>query len=284
MESRSAVNRQAPCSICNSEARVWIGSSESVLYRCRECDHCFTDSPSIARVEAYGSDYYLETHRNWFENPNLPLFKTLRHIVLTQGAKNLLDIGCGNGAFLKYMLTDEKNISLKGIDLSDAAPDEGVEVVSGDFLNFEFGEKFDAIVSLAVIEHLSDVRSFARRCHDLLNDNAIACIMTLNEDGILYRVARILRRFGVRGPFLRLYDPHHLNHFSQRSLIRLLTQEGLFKVTRVINHNTLISAIDIPAANPAVRLLMKMGVAGIFLLGRLTGLTYLQTVVVTKVG
>ena len=93
MESRSAVNRQTPCSICNSEARVWIGSSESVLYRCRECDHCFTDSPSIARVEAYGSDYYLETHRNWFENPNLTKDDAIKiaETFLVQEMKNNFD-------------------------------------------------------------------------------------------------------------------------------------------------------------------------------------------------
>jgi len=236
------------------------------------------------QLEVYGSDYYLETHRNWFENPNIPLFEELRSILVSIGARNLLDVGCGNGAFLKYMRAEGVPIALKGIDLSEAVKDEQIVFIRGDFLTNDFHEKFDAIVSLAVIEHLADIQSFVRRFHELLDANGTAIIMTLNEDGILYRIARFLRNCGIASPFLRLYDPHHINHFSQKSLIRLLTNSGLFKIVRVINHNTLMSAIDVPSHNPIVRGVMKLGIAGIFFIGRVTGRTYLQTIVASKIG
>lgn len=270
------------CPICASASRSWVELLSARLHRCVECNHCFTDSASLDQLEAYGTSYYLQTHRNWFENPNVPLFRELRRMILARGARNLLDVGCGNGAFLKYMRAEGAAVTLKGIDLSDAVKDENISVVSGDFLQHDFKEQFDVIVCLAVIEHLVDVRSFVRRQHELLAENGMAFIMTLNEDGILYRTARLLRRVGITSPFLRLYDPHHINHFSQASLIDLLTRDGLFEVVRVMNHDTVLSAIDIPARNALVRLWMKVGVAGIFMLGRLTGKTYLQTVVVGK--
>lgn len=205
-------------------------------------------------------------------------------MILNHGTNSVLDVGCGNGAFLKYMAEAGDGLELQGIDLSEIAKDKYIVFNHGDFLTFNFKDRFDAIVSLAVIEHLADVSAFVRRIHELLNADGLACVMTINEDGILYRLANLLRRMGVISPFVRLYDTHHLNHFSQESLIRLLTKDGLFKVSRIINHNTLLAAIDIPGKNPIVRWLMKAGVFAIFLAGRVTQKTYLQTIAVTRVG
>ncbi|MBV5327765.1 MAG: class I SAM-dependent methyltransferase, partial [Chlorobium sp.] len=120
--------------------------------------------------ESYGSDYYQKTHRNWFENPNYPLFKLLALEVVGHNAKEILDVGCGNGAFLKYLAQSTTGIGLHGIDLSDAAESvQGIEFLQGDFMTYDFNKKFDAVISLAVIEHLSEVSTFVKRIHDLLN-------------------------------------------------------------------------------------------------------------------
>ena len=66
-----------------------------------------------------------------------------------------LDVGCGNGAFLKFVASESPNLNLHGIDLSDTAKDKAIAFHQGDFLTFDFGARFDAIVSLAVIEHLA---------------------------------------------------------------------------------------------------------------------------------
>ena len=194
----------------------------------------------------------------------------------------MLDVGCGNGAFLNFIASGDQSIELHGIDLSNAGKDVRITFHQGDFLAFDLGRQFDAIVSLAVIEHLADVRAFVRRIYQLLNRRGLAYVMTLNEDSVLYRVANFLRVTGFSGPFVRLYDVHHLNHFSQQSLIRLLTEDGLFRVDRIIDHNAPIAAMDIPGRNAFVRWVLRIAVAAMFFVGRLTGRTYLQTVVVSK--
>ncbi|MBV5329275.1 MAG: class I SAM-dependent methyltransferase, partial [Chlorobium sp.] len=272
--------KELACPICDSAMNLWVVLPNGILYRCPSCEHCLTDTESIDQVELYGSNYYLETHRNSFENPNFSLFDQLRFKIVNHGATSLLDVGCGNGAFLKYMQNAVTGITLTGIDLSEVDTKEQIIFVSGDFLRFDFKQKFDVIVSLAVIEHLTDVCLFIRRCHELLNTNGKAFIMTLNEKSLLYEIAKLLRRIEVTSPFVRLYDVHHINHFSQKSLIHLLTKDGLFKVDTIINHNTSLSAIDLPGKNCITQHIMKIGVAIIFFIGRIINKTYLQTIVI----
>lgn len=273
------------CPICNCHANIWVQLPSVTLLRCVKCTHCFTDTSSITQEESYGSDYYQNTHRNWFENPNYPLFAVLKSELTRHHATSILDIGCGNGAFLKYLNQTPEDLELHGIDLSTAAkPISGIILQQGNVLHYDFQKKFDAIITLAVIEHLSDISSFVKRIHELLNKNGIACIMTLNENGILYRLANLLRKLGFPSVFVRLYDPHHLNHFSKESLERLLTKDNLFKVNKVINHNTVLKAIDVPPTTHLfIKWVMKLGVAAVFFLGKITKKTYLQTIIISKI-
>jgi 2-polyprenyl-3-methyl-5-hydroxy-6-metoxy-1,4-benzoquinol methylase len=272
------------CPVCNSDSYHWVQLPTVSLFRCAECSHCFTDISSIAKEETYGSEYYQETHRNWFENPNYTLFAQLASEISFHKSKSVLDVGCGNGAFLKYLANGSGALSLHGIDLADEAGSvAGIEFRQGDFLTYDFQKRFDAIVTLAVIEHLYDVSSFVRRIHELLNKNGIACVMTLSESGVLYRFANFLRKIGVQSVFIRLYDPHHINHFSKESLEKLLTRDGLFRVRKIIDHNTPLAAIDVPASSSVMKLAMKLGVAVVFFVGKITKKAYLQTIVVAKV-
>ena len=236
IEQVSRGNEATACPICKSHSTLWVRLPTVALLRCTKCDHCFTDVSSIAKEESYESDYYQVTHRNWFKNPNYPLFSRLTSEMFRYKSKVILDVGCGNGAFLRYleMRYLEKrsgDSDLQGIDLSgEAGSSPRIEFLQGDFLTYGFEKKFDAVVTLAVIEHVSDVTSFVRRIHELLNRNGIACVMTLNEGGVLYRFANLLRKIGAASVFIRLYDPHHLNHFSKNSLEQLLTRDGLFRL------------------------------------------------------
>ncbi|MBV5327766.1 MAG: hypothetical protein JZU65_09035, partial [Chlorobium sp.] len=110
-----------------------------------------------------------------------------------------------------------------------------------------------------------------------------ACIMTLNEGGVLYKLGNLLRNVGFPSVFVRLYDPHHVNHFSNKSLEHLFTNNGGFKLEKSISHNTRLAAIDVPATSLVKKVIMKLGVAGVFVVGKIINKTYLQTIIVSKV-
>ena len=118
------------CPVCNSLAKLWVDSSKVTLYRCVKCHHCFTGDQSIVEPELYDDDYYLKVHRNWFEHPNIPLFSRLAKRIFISKSKSVLDIGCGDGSFLKYLVAEVKGLETLGIDLSAIAkPVEGISFV-----------------------------------------------------------------------------------------------------------------------------------------------------------
>ena len=97
-------------------------------------------------------------------------------------SKTLFDVGRGNGAFARY-LTDN-GFSVTGVDPSVTGieqsrkvnPQLRLEVGSAyEPLASRFGT-FPALISLEVVEHLYDPRSFARCVADLLEAGGTAII------------------------------------------------------------------------------------------------------------
>jgi 2-polyprenyl-3-methyl-5-hydroxy-6-metoxy-1,4-benzoquinol methylase len=229
--------------------------------------------------ERYGDEYYAETHRNWFEYPNLRLFETIHgEIFAAKQDAAILDIGCGKGDLLRFLRGRNHRYLLNGIDLSQKPAIAGVDTFCGDVRTHRFDRSYDAVVSLAAIEHVDDVRGFVSELKDLCKPGGQVIIMTLNDRSVLYAAARWLATLGWQQPVTRLYDKHHLNHFNVRSLHQLLTREGL-DVKRTLMHNAPLKAMDFPASSPVVNIVQRVGVWGAFSLGHLARATYLQTVV-----
>lgn len=75
--------------------------------------------------------------------------------------KKVLDIGCGWGAALEYVVSARGVKRAVGVTLSTAQAEEvnarkipGVEVVGGDFRTFTTDERFDSLISICMIDHL----------------------------------------------------------------------------------------------------------------------------------
>jgi 2-polyprenyl-3-methyl-5-hydroxy-6-metoxy-1,4-benzoquinol methylase len=271
------------CSVCRGTVSLERRLPEVDLFRCEACDHCFSDLSRATTSEQYGDDYYLSTHRNWFEHPNWRLFEFIhRQISAAKNDAAILDIGCGKCDLLKFLRRENSNYLLHGIDLSSNPPVAGVATFCGDVRTHRFDRSYDALVSLAAIEHLDDVHGFVRKLRELCLPGGQIIIMTLNDRSTLYGVARWLGKLGWLQPLVRLYDKHHLNHFNARSLRRLLTDNGL-SVERTLMHNAPLKAMDFPASSWLVYWVQRAGVWGTFLIGRLVGATYLQTVVCRRV-
>src|SRR5262245_30004444 len=73
----------------------------------------------------------------------------------------LLDIGCGWGACLEYAVTSRGVKRAVGVTLSTAQSQEvmarklpGVEVAVSDFMKWETKAKFDALISICMMDHL----------------------------------------------------------------------------------------------------------------------------------
>jgi len=103
-----------------------------------------------------------------------------------------LDVGCGGGILAEPLARMGLNVT--GIDLSPNAiavaqkhsHDQGLSI---DYINIAIEEvadktsknKFDVICALEIIEHLDDVQSFLSHCVNLLSNDGILFISTLNK-------------------------------------------------------------------------------------------------------
>jgi 2-polyprenyl-3-methyl-5-hydroxy-6-metoxy-1,4-benzoquinol methylase len=267
--------------VCNAPAAFLADHPEAALYRCNACTHVFSDPDTIIHGEVYREEYFRDAHRNWFSHPNLTLFRWIVQTI-PNTAKSLVDVGCGNGGFLKYVRTQIPSMHLVGVDIVPNQEIEGISFHQVDALEANLGEKFDVVVSQAVIEHVPDLTKFISQLARLCNDGGQVFVMTLNNDSLLYMTARLLKRFGISIAFNRLYSAHHVHHFTSRSLQTALARGGL-RTVNVRHHNAPLDAIDIPTSVPIIRGVLLAGVAMLFVLGLPFRRCYLQTVVAVPI-
>jgi len=277
--SRPSRDGVLSCPVCGGAGALEQIARDGDLYRCADCDHCFSDPQSIRHVETYGPEYY---DKNWFQHANEELFVTLGRLIHAfKSDARVLDIGCGNGAFLQHLRKTYPKLTLVGSDLSSTPPYDGIEFIQGDIFSDDISRRFDVVVSLATIEHVADVGTFVEHVKRLCLPDGLVITMTLNDRSALYSSARLLARLGFSGPRDQLYSGHHLNHFNTESLRKLVEIKGL-TVKQVLLHNIPLAAVDVEGGSSFSAFVQRCGVFGLFQLGNLTGRTYLQTVICTN--
>jgi 2-polyprenyl-3-methyl-5-hydroxy-6-metoxy-1,4-benzoquinol methylase len=264
------------CPVCGSKSALMARHPEADLYRCLRCTHAFSHLDSIPDLEPYQANYFDGDHKRWFENPNTELFRKIAALI-PKGA-SVLDAGCGPGHFLQYLHKIRPDLKLCGIDLIDNPDVEGIRFLKGDIAEVAVNETFDAVVSLATIEHLPDVAGFADRLRALTKPNGIIAVMTVNESSILYGLARAGRRLHVSLAFNRLYSRHHLNHFTRESLRTLLRSRGLIVSSEMV-HNPPLAAIDIPVESKLMDALLRTAMWTLCKAGDITNGSHLQTII-----
>ena len=155
----------------------------------------------------------------------------VRHLPRPAGRPRLLDVGCGNGTFLRDMRDAGWEVS--GIDPDPgavaAARATGATVEEGLLTRDTFpAGSFDAVTLSHVVEHLPDPADTLGICLELLRPGGHLWVATPNLD------SRGHRRFGRawRG----LEPPRHLAIFTRRALTRLLERLGFEVVATPRNY------------------------------------------------
>jgi SAM-dependent methyltransferase len=262
------------CQVCGGAGRLMATHADGDLYRCSTCTHCFSD-PNLTNLPTYSPEYFEIEHQRWFANPNVGLFAAIAAI-FPRGA-SVLDAGCGRGDFLRFVRSIRPDLTLTGIDLAPNHDVPGIRFVQGDFLQTPIDRRFDAVVSLQVIEHVPDIRAFVERLRALTKTTGTITVSTVNESSLLYGLARTGNRVGVSLAFNRLYSRQHLHHFTTRSLRTLLEGCGL-RIESDMRHNAPLAAIDIPVSSRFADAILRSGMWLVCKAGDATGRAYLQTI------
>jgi SAM-dependent methyltransferase len=146
---------------------------------------------------------------------------SVRHLPRPHGRARLLDVGCGNGAFLLRMrgLGWEPHGLEPDRKAAAAAAAAGIDVEVGTLADaaWPYGT-FDAVTLSSVIEHLHDPRAALAAVHRWLAPGGTIHVVTPNLRALGHA------RFGAH--WRGLEAPRHLVLFDRGSLTRLLTEAG----------------------------------------------------------
>ena len=225
------------CSACGAawlDPRPTPGSVMRAYTRYYTHDAAPSGGSSGRGVKLALRNAYLRARWGYDETPSLALGRwvlgrrrraaldlEVRHLARPEGRARLLDVGCGNGAFLAAMQT-------RGWDVHGLEPDPaaaaaaraaGIDVRSGTLADADWPDgSFDAVTMSSVIEHVHEPASILAACGRLLATGGRLHVVTPNIDALG------AERFGRH--WRGLEAPRHLVLFNRRSLARLLVACG----------------------------------------------------------
>lgn len=164
------------------------------------------------------SDFYnkLSNYPWYFISEKWEYNQALKFI---NNSSNVLEIGCGNGSFLRKIKDSALNFFYTGIDLKlynnfiDCELDE-VKFIETDFNNFfknNNNRKYDVVVAFQVLEHLEDLKEFFDKTYTLLNNDGLLILSVPNSDSLLFKFGFDLLNF----------PPHHLSRWNLSNFKRL---------------------------------------------------------------
>lgn len=149
-------------------------------------------------------------------------------ITLIENGSNVLDIGCGRGAFLEKLKT-EKNCTVTGLEFNPSA----IEVLKQKNINafqktiesfaLNNPNSFDVVCFFQVLEHIVDVKSFLTAAIEVLKPNGKMIIAVPYNKPYMYG--------NNKYETLNL-PPHHMGWWDENSLQKIEQHFNL----KYINH------------------------------------------------
>ncbi len=219
-----------PCPAC--QANDWHRKTEWLV----ECPNCHLGVSALQDPLHNGNDL-----AGWDAQAERAM-EPLRHASAQKALKaigehhplpgaRLLDVGCAAGWFVdaaRQAGCDAEGIEPDG-EIAQKAKQAGLPVTPGFYPDDVGGERtFDIICFNDVFEHLTDPAAVLRAIDQHLAPHGLLVLALPNSSGPLYRIARMLLRVGVNGPFDRLwqkgFESPHLYYFNAANLDRLLAR------------------------------------------------------------
>jgi len=225
------------CSICGGKKLRIIGPTQGGFYiRCLDCgSETRKSSPDRNLQKDFEvSQKTCYSDMNLLQSPTLSVIQRLaaqERIKLVKkflGSGQILEIGPGGGEFM--CLARGAGMEVVGIEHSPVATRRlrdilGLSVECGLFENFNFEEKFDAIVSMHVIEHVIDPALHLRMARRALKKNGFLFLCTPSLDSWSRAIA---------GRKWQGYTPAHQHLFKIESIRQLLADDW-----EIINFSTI---------------------------------------------
>lgn len=209
-----------------------VSKERFTLSTCASCSHKFTN-PRIDEEHIgpyYNSPDYI-SHTNASKGLFAQVYQKLRNINLSRkhrlvssymkGGHEVLDIGCGTGAFMGYLRN--KGFTVEGVEIN-----EGARAIASQYGEVhsklsEVQHRFNTVTMWHVLEHVYDL--------DVFFDE-----LPLNSKGVLFVAVPNHESFDALhyGTYWAAWDvPIHIHHFSQASVQSMAHARG-FTLERIV--------------------------------------------------
>ena len=154
---------------------------------------------------------------------------------------NILDVGCGGGLLSEPM--SRLGAKVVGIDASSRNIEVAKLHAKESNLNIEYHctspekfktkKKFDVILNMEIVEHVEDLDFFLKSCSDLLSDNGVMFIATINKTLKSYVFAIIGAEYVLRWLPIGTHDwnkfvkPETLSSILKKNNLTLDALDGM---------------------------------------------------------
>lgn len=202
------------------------------ILRCERCSLVFS-SPIFPAEKL--SKFYKKSLCNYKDQ--IPyLIKTYFKIV-EQIKKNLpknpkvLEVGCGNGFFLKALIDLGFTKNVFGIEPSTRMVSEADSVLRSKIRVNIFKpdlfpkNSFNLILCLHTLDHMFDPNEFVQGAYSMLKKNGYIIVVVHDTEGLSVKL------FGEKSA---IFDIEHIYLFNKKTLRKIFTRNG-FKVIKIAN-------------------------------------------------
>lgn len=197
------------------------------VFQCVHCGHGITRPPlpdvAFLYCNRKSQDYQPDTKNILSHTIKEFAFRIQARKLIRQigkPGKEALDFGCGSGQFTRVLGKMLPDTQLTGSDFDQKPPAElsTHHYVPSDVIS-HLREKYDLVMAMHVLEHDDDIVGLLSKITASAKDGATVVIEVPNVECFW---GKVLGRF-----WDAWYVPYHRHHFSKRSLVNLLENNGL---------------------------------------------------------
>ena len=164
----------------------------------------------------------------------------------------MLEIGIGVGFFME--LAHSRGWDIEGLDPSQAACNyvaDNLKLTThhGTLESVQFPQRLFDVISLRhVFEHVPMPKAFLHELHRIVKDDGIICLAVPNFGGFRSRIEK--------GKWFHLSIPHHIVHYTPKTLTSLLISCG-FEIVKLRTLDLSCSSYIIKGLNIILKLMKR---------------------------
>lgn len=178
------------------------------LHGCADCDFAFTWPRDPIGYRDYYAAVANDLTQRHGQYRNTRQVEILADLIATNDVRSVLDFGCGGGGLIHVLAERFPEVAFLGFDVNADFP-SGLPNLRFD--SASPGETHDLVILSHVVEHIADLTEISG-LFDLVADGGLIYVEMPNP----------VRYNDFAQPQFGYYvDRLHINHFSQRSLLKL---------------------------------------------------------------